>query len=555
MRFLPIVERELRESSRRRGTYWLRTFVAAVIIAISVCLFLFNLREPPREVAQIIFHTLGGGALLYCLIAGMHGTADSISEEKREGTLGLLFLTDLKGYDVVLGKLVASSLNGFYGLLAILPVIGVPVLMGGLTGVQMANASLALVNAMFFSMCVGMFASSICRSTQWAVGFTLLTILMFALGFPLLGEWMESSFRAHELDDWFALPSPVFSYIAGQKSVYGSGPGSAYFYTSLGFVHGLAWLFLALACFIAPRSWQDRPAGVAGLKWRERFKHWSLGNAEQRREFRSRLLDRNAFFWLAARERLKPVYVWSFLALAACLWLWGAVEFGQNWMGEAFFYPTSFLLNSVLKNWFANEAVRQLSDDRKMGSLELLLSTPMSVADIMRGQALALRRQFLWPVLTVLAVEILMLIVASSSAYSGRDQEFRLAFWLVWMLMLVADLFTLYWVGMWLGLSAKNPKRAFSGTVGRVLALPNVAWAILMTMGGLMAVNNGPEFSRGFILGSWLAIGLAADFGFGMWARQNLLTQFRIVATQRFQVRPSLWSRLFGSGSAASPSA
>ena len=31
-------------------------------------------------------------------------TADCLSEEKREGTLGLLFLTDLRGYDIVVSS-------------------------------------------------------------------------------------------------------------------------------------------------------------------------------------------------------------------------------------------------------------------------------------------------------------------------------------------------------------------------------------------------------------------------------------------------------------------
>ena len=72
-------------------------------------------------------------AFLGCLFSGVFLTADSLSGEKREGTLGLLFLTDLKGYDVVFGKLIATSLNGFYALLAIFPVLALPLVMGGVT--------------------------------------------------------------------------------------------------------------------------------------------------------------------------------------------------------------------------------------------------------------------------------------------------------------------------------------------------------------------------------------------------------------------------------------
>ena len=49
----------------------------------------------------------------YCLLEGTRLAADCRGEEKREGTLGLLFLTDLQGYDVVLGKYLATSPRSF----------------------------------------------------------------------------------------------------------------------------------------------------------------------------------------------------------------------------------------------------------------------------------------------------------------------------------------------------------------------------------------------------------------------------------------------------------
>src|ERR1041384_7007161 len=158
MKLLPIVQRELRVAARRWSTYWVRTFVAALVVVACAWIVFANLGEPPHAVAQILFFSVAGGALLYSLLIGVRATADCLSEEKREGTLGLLFLTNLKGYDVVAGKLVANSLNGFYGLIAILPVVALALLMGGLTAAQIGCAALALVNAMFLSVCAGIFA-------------------------------------------------------------------------------------------------------------------------------------------------------------------------------------------------------------------------------------------------------------------------------------------------------------------------------------------------------------------------------------------------------------
>src|SRR5947199_10550214 len=169
MRFLPIVERELRAASRRRGTYWNRALAALSAILVFAGTLWFEGRVAPKELGKDVFNVVSGLFLFTSLMAGVRYTADCLSEEKREGTLGLLFLTDLKGYDVVLGKLAVTSLNAFYALLAIFPVLAVPLLMGGVTFGEVCRVMLALVNTLIFSLAVGMFISSISWRQQKAM--------------------------------------------------------------------------------------------------------------------------------------------------------------------------------------------------------------------------------------------------------------------------------------------------------------------------------------------------------------------------------------------------
>ncbi len=543
MRFLPIVGRELRVAARRRGTYWLRSWVALIVILVSGWIFLFNLRDSPRELARTLFFTLTGGALFFCLVAGLRSTADCISEEKREGTLGLLFLTDLKGYDVVLGKLVANSLNGFYGLLAIVPVMAIPLLLGGVAPSEFARISVVLLNALFFSMCVGVFASACSRSARKSIGLTLLLVLAFAAGFPVLGWWYAWKFQLRSLEIALFFPSAGYAYMMAQDYFFKLGPRG--FYWSLGTVHALGWVFLGLACLIAPRSWQDRPASARGVRWRALWQFWSYGSAAERVSFRTRLLNQNPFFWLAARARLKPAWVWALLASLACGWLWGWMKYRRDWLNEGIYVSTGFLLNSILKNWLASEAVRQLSDDRRMGTLELLLSTPLRVKEILRGQALALRRQFLGPLVVVLLVELLMMLASTTQNMVGSDRPLWISLWVAGMATLVADLVALYWVGMWLGLASRHPKRAFSDTVARVLAVPWAGFAVFMTLVALSSMNGRSDVGWKTTLGVWFLLGLLTDLGFGLWARHKLLTEFREMATRRYEVRASWWQRLF----------
>src|SRR4030095_13140978 len=98
--------------------------------------------------------------LILCSFTGVFITADCLSEEKREGTLGLLFLTDLKGYDVVLGKLIATSLASLTGLLTIFPVLGIVSFLGGVSPGEFWRVMLALLNTLFFSLATGLVASA-----------------------------------------------------------------------------------------------------------------------------------------------------------------------------------------------------------------------------------------------------------------------------------------------------------------------------------------------------------------------------------------------------------
>src|SRR3989454_10230113 len=135
MTFLPVVDRVLRVAARRRGTYWTRLLFAVVCAGIVGLALVFAgaMQGGTSGIGSGLFHFLSLIALGFSAFAGVFLTADCLSEEKREGTLGLLFLTDLKGYDVVLGKLLARSLNAGYGLIAMFPVLATTLTMGGVT--------------------------------------------------------------------------------------------------------------------------------------------------------------------------------------------------------------------------------------------------------------------------------------------------------------------------------------------------------------------------------------------------------------------------------------
>ena len=97
-------------------------------------------------------------------------------------------------------------------------------------------------------------------------------------------------------------------------------------------------------------------------------------------------------------------------------------------------------------------------------------------------------------------------------------------------------------------LTARNPGRAASGSVVQILILPGVAWVAIWLLAALAAMRGGDLPSGKIMLGLWYGLGLAADIFFGATARHKLLTQFRLMAEQRFTPRAGFWQRLFSAG-------
>src|SRR5438128_11632909 len=225
MIFLPIVERELRAASRRRGTYWNRALAALSAILVFAGTVWFEGRVAPKELGKDVFYVLSGLFLLSSLAAGIRYTADCLSEEKREGTLGLLFLTDLRGYDVVLGKLAATSLNCIYALLAMFPVLAIPLLLGGVSVEELWRMALVLGNALFFSLAAGIFISTMSKSPRKAMFGTLLLILLIHGGWPFLGMWMTYRYYNGSTLGTFLLPSAGYAYWLAFDGAFKSRPG------------------------------------------------------------------------------------------------------------------------------------------------------------------------------------------------------------------------------------------------------------------------------------------------------------------------------------------
>src|ERR1017187_8980244 len=308
--WLPIVNRELRVAARKRSTFWLRVAAALTALVIGSGCMILSIFQGTRSwgLGSVLFSVLTWLCLGAGLSAGLFFTSDCLSEEKREGTLGLLFLTDLRGYDVALGKLLATSLRGFYALLAVLPILAITLVMGGVTGAQFWKCALALVNALFFSLAAGMFVSALSRDSQKALTATLFLLLLLALGGPIA----DTIIGARNPRGWeprWSLSSPA--YVLVTASAYWSHYWIALFVTQL-----LGWAMLAVASGLAPHSWQEKKK--AGASSNQGWGYaWRYGGARRRLRLRQKLIGQQPVAWLVCRERWQSLGLWTVAILIA----------------------------------------------------------------------------------------------------------------------------------------------------------------------------------------------------------------------------------------------
>ena len=183
MTFLPVVGRELLTTARHAFTYYLRVLGAGAALAASL---LFAMDQGlganlGAELFGYLHATVFGAIWLFVPLL----TADCISRERRDGTLGLLFLTRLRASDIVLAKGLAHGLRALTLWLAIVPVLTIPVLLGGVGWTRGGRLGLANFSAVCWALAAGLLASS--WSKAWlraflaAFALALLALLAMAL--------------------------------------------------------------------------------------------------------------------------------------------------------------------------------------------------------------------------------------------------------------------------------------------------------------------------------------------------------------------------------------
>jgi len=363
------------------------------MVAFLLLAFTGNSGPGVTSLPRLTFEILSFILLAFALLGGILLTADSIASERREGTLGLLFLTDLTGTDIALGKLAASSIQGACALVASLPILAIPLMMGGIAAKDYWLTALALIAALLCSAGIGLWASARARTAASGLLWAVLALLALCL-VPALITWLAR--HAPILPSPFLqaeLLSPAL-VIARASNVDNLSPAAA---RNTAIAVGVVAL-IGIACLAMAARTLAR-TGRSGLPDAKSAPNNPRPATHKPSSPKSsaRPSVESAPSWLQARRLpALPALRWI---LPACLIAWGGFYIAARLLPNSRAVPTfitcmfiTYGLHVIYKVRLALLGTAPLSEDIRGGAMELLLSTPLSPRRILAGQVTAVTR-------------------------------------------------------------------------------------------------------------------------------------------------------------------
>jgi hypothetical protein len=547
MALLPIIERELRVALRKKRPVRRRLQVAALAVGGTLLFLLLAAFGGDRQAGQRL-HQLLCLAACYLVLQTPRLTAGIFAQERREQTLGLLFLSGLGATEVFASKLFSAALVAFGDLLVLFPMLAVPFLIGGVSFAQFLATICALPNFLLFVLAVCLLASVLTRDDGTAVILTSVLLFLLCAAGPLIYLAQSQFSSAANLSSAWLIVSPAYGPYLAWRGFGTTSPSD--FWNNVLVTMAWSGLCLSVAAAMLKSLWREREQDSGAFGWRARWQRWVHGDAPGRRRLAATWLEANPFVWLAARDRQPAILAWLVVGGMAVIWLASWAAWPNRWPSVPNFILTAVLLNLALRWIIQYTAARSLGEARRDGSYELLLTTPLDPGDIVSGQFEASRCRFRLVTRTVLVLEFAMMLAGLAGRnWTGSSLYVYGAIWTV--LLSWAWSQSRRWRGtcyaLWVSLNCGRPAYAVWRTTGLTwwswFWIPANLQLLFAKLPTFPTGSTGEVWFVSFILAmvvvslAWRALfGVKAKTGWENWAwrsrERQLVSQFRDIVRE-----------------------
>jgi hypothetical protein len=256
------------------------------------------------------------------------------------------------------------------------------------------------------------------------------------------------------------LISPIWTMILAGDSKYAAAPMD--FWISLVLIQAIGLVFLFRACVVLRRGLVEESEPVPSIPPILRRHIWHG-------------IGVSAAYWVASRQRGFKAIVWIAVLLWVIFNLGYSVLIGRwySTFGQVGLWLPQFLLtlgSSALLAWGASRA---LFESRQTGELELLLTTPIGVRELLKGHWLFHKRALRFPLGLLALTMALPWVFGLLNHPSAFNYLLRyVAAYPLSMLSAILGFAALCQVGLWFGLTAPTQARAIFSTVLAVKGVP-----------------------------------------------------------------------------------
>jgi ABC-type transport system involved in multi-copper enzyme maturation permease subunit len=182
----PIFSREWLTVPRRTSHYFVRAAYLGTIWAVGVAAWQMTVgwgRMPTlgdtSRFGLLLFAVLTGVQLVLLAFFAALSAASAVMLEKDRRTFVLLLLTDLRSYEIVIGKLLGSLLPILLLLLGMLPVLALLILLGGVSLGQVGQMALVLAAAVLAAGSLGNLVALWRDRTFQVLALTVLLLVLY----------------------------------------------------------------------------------------------------------------------------------------------------------------------------------------------------------------------------------------------------------------------------------------------------------------------------------------------------------------------------------------
>ncbi len=395
----PVFDTEMKISSRRWQVYAGRAlFVAALLIGMGSIWWSYlddkwsvGLQNQAK-IGEAYFYAMVGVQLALTMIVAPAATAGAVCVERSRGSLAHMLVTDLTAREIILGKLLARLLPIFALIACAWPVAALGTLLGGINpdDLTMAFAITLVVGILGCSMALALstWAKTVHEVLMAVYTFWAIVLLAYPIAYSLtftFGGWFARR--------WMLTANPFWLAFAPYIEPGKNGPWE------YGCFFGVA-IGLSAFCIAASiAGLRVNPLGEARPKRKTGLNRGVSLIGRLTRHLPGPSLDGNPVLWRewhrARSSRPMQILMTALFLASTIACCYGALEIlVEGFHPRAGFAGVMALLIQTVFGLLVLSVLSSLSfsEERRRGSLDVLLSTPLSTRSIVLGKWLAMLR-------------------------------------------------------------------------------------------------------------------------------------------------------------------